>query len=879
VHRLEPTLGAAVLARVVGTVASSPRSLVQLERRLGDGACLASGQAGGRRLLELAGALVEAGAASVRIPACAACGQQRWLRYASPAGMVCAGCQPPPAGKRCPADPHGQAGATGTCPACRRARADHRIYQAVTATLGPVDPELVLGLAGRAASRVREREQLADWLASHPDALVVGASSGPLALPRVLWELREAGIAGVARARCVQCGVARRQLSLLVAGGRICNRCLRRNLQAPCSRCGKTATVAFRDRQRRAVCHTCRRRDPATFQPCRRCGTVGPVASRAGDGRPLGVCCYTNPARRCGGCGTVAPITATTSDGPRCAACYQRPARPCGVCGEPGLIVRKARDGRPDVCQRCYRLPVARCLVCGRLRPCVLVAAGTPYCGTHTPRPAKPCAGCGSVGPVAGYLPDGPRCQRCWERARSRRGVCTTCGAQRRLFGPDPGSCGDCVGFTWNLRCASCGIEDRLYQTGRCARCVLGQRLDALLGEPVGILADHMRAVRELLGAVDRPRSMLGWLQRSPGAVLLADLADGTLALSHEALDTLAPARWVTHVRAILVTAGALPPREELLAGFARWVDGLLASIPIAEDRWLVASFARTHLQPFLDRRQHQPRRGLVGPVTVAHAAVRAGVAWLGWLRAHRSHTLATCTQDDLDTWLAGATTAAAARRFIRWAQRGGLCPPLEFPKRGALSPVAAADADRRAATVHALLNQPGIPVADQVAGLLVTVYGQHLSRLVALRAGDLVRQGDVVFLSRGGYALELPDPLGSWAWTLRTAPAPSSVQPAGDPATRWLFPGRLPGRALRPASLGARLRRYGITARAARNDALTDIAAAAAPLTVASLLDLHPNTANAWAEASSGSWSRYLDDLLDDHDDEPSNPGEDPDD
>ena len=156
----------------------------------------------------------------------------------------------------------------------------------------------------------------------------------------------------------------------------------------------------------------------------------------------------------------------------------------------------------------------------------------------------------------------------------------------------------------------------------------------------------------------------------------------------------------------------------------------------------------------------------------------------------------------------------------------------------------------------------------EEVAGLLVTVYGQHLSRLVALRAGDLTRQGDVVFLSRGGYALELPDPLGSWAWTLRTARAPTSVQPAGDPDTRWLVPGRLPGRPLRPASLGARLRRYGITARAARNDALTDIAAAVAPLTVASLLDMHPNTANAWAEASSGSWSRYLDDLLDDQDD-----------
>ena len=33
----------------------------------------------------------------------------------------------------------------------------------------------------------------------------------------------------------------------------------------------------------------------------------------------------------------------------------------------------------------------------------------------------------------------------------------------------------------------------------------------------------------------------------------------------------------------------------------------------------------------------------------------------------------------------------------------------------------------------------------------------------------------------------------------------------------------------------------------------------------------MHLNTANTWAEASSGSWARYLTDLLDDHDDHDS--------
>jgi hypothetical protein len=297
--------------------------------------------------------------------------------------------------------------------------------------------------------------------------------------------------------------------------------------------------------------------------------------------------------------------------------------------------------------------------------------------------------------------------------------------------------------------------------------------------------------------------------------------------------------------------AGRLPPLAGRATGHHRTRRGPLA-----------AGQLRPHAAAALPRRPRvptPPRPGRLGRRRPGRPPHRRG---------QRGHTLATCTQADLDVWLSGPTTTASTRRFIRWTQRGGLCPGLQFPTRGALAPAAAADADRRTTIARTLLTQPHIPTADRVAGLLVTVYGQHLSRLVALRTSDLARRSDVVCLSRGTHWLKLPDPLGTWAWDLRDQAGHSSVQPPGDAGDRWLFPGSLPGRPLRPASLGNRLRRYGITARAARNDALTDVAAAVAPITLASLLDMHPNTANTWAEASSGSWARYLDDLLDDHDD-----------
>lgn len=155
--------------------------------------------------------------------------------------------------------------------------------------------------------------------------------------------------------------------------------------------------------------------------------------------------------------------------------------------------------------------------------------------------------------------PGRPRCERCWDKARSRGACAPSAAPPGACSGPTRAAAGPhrlCVGpAPHRLRCGGPPLRDRPV-------CPLRARRPP--GRPAARVDPGSRqpdARRPPTPRQRRPaRSMLGWLQRSPGAGVLADLAAGTVELSHQALDALVPADWVTHVRAVLVTAGALPP-------------------------------------------------------------------------------------------------------------------------------------------------------------------------------------------------------------------------------------------------------------------------------------------------------------------------------
>src|SRR5699024_3896099 len=97
----------------------------------------------------------------------------------------------------------------------------------------------------------------------------------------------------------------------------------------------------------------------------------------------------------------------------------------------------------------------------------------------------------------------------------------------------------------------------------RCFACQAAQQIDAALTGPDGSIHPGLAGDRDALTGLERPRSLLTNWHDLASLRLLSDIAAGRLELRHEALDALPQVFSVTHLRALLIVAGALPARDE----------------------------------------------------------------------------------------------------------------------------------------------------------------------------------------------------------------------------------------------------------------------------------------------------------------------------
>ncbi|MFH9090966.1 hypothetical protein [Streptomyces sp. NPDC017673] len=116
---------------------------------------------------------------------------------------------------------------------------------------------------------------------------------------------------------------------------------------------------------------------------------------------------------------------------------------------------------------------------------------GQPVCGTcyRRTRAGEPCARCGQTKPVNARWPIGPVCHVCYTALLRSPAECPCCGIVQPLIArDDDGSevCGPCVGFAADYSCRQCGRAGNPYSRGRCAHCVLAERVNALLAGPDG---------------------------------------------------------------------------------------------------------------------------------------------------------------------------------------------------------------------------------------------------------------------------------------------------------------------------------------------------------------------------------------------------------
>lgn len=378
-------------------------------------------------------------------------------------------------------------------------------------------------------------------------------------------------------------------------------------------------------------------------------------------------------------------------------------------------------------------------------------------------------------------------------------------------------------------------------------------RATGLLSDASGVVPPSLRRLHASIAGARQPYSALNWLRGGAGAAIVAQIASGELAATHEALDAHPNRRAADHLRQVLVANGVLPERHEGLARLEGRINEALAGVAREEDRRLLRAYATWGV---LGRLRRRAGRGEVVRTRVASIRLRAAVVFLAWLEG-RGIALAGVRQPDLETWLAADPPSSYdVAHFLRWAAERGLVGRLEVPRLGSRRGTALDD-ERRWAIVERLLHDAALDLADRVAGCLVLLYGQQLTRIVALTVDRVAVQDDGVHLNLGREEVLVPEPLG--ALLVELVATGRRYVGVGSPAeTVWLFPGLLAGRALTPARLGQRLGKLGIDGRAGRHAALLHLAARLPAAVLAELLNVSPGTAVRWMRAAGGDWSSY---------------------
>ena len=448
---------------------------------------------------------------------------------------------------------------------------------------------------------------------------------------------------------------------------------------------------------------------------------------------------------------------------------------------------------------------------------------------------------------------------------------CVRCDRVARGALDEPEVCAACAGESAGPSCRVCSAADREnYAGGCCARCVLAERVDRLAaaGDPaaVAVLGGYLTALKD--GA--KPWSVLNWMTVSPGYRTVGELVAGSVALSHEALDDVDRGQSTRYLRAALVRHGALAPRNDA-DSLGAWIAHEIACLPDSEDRAHLRAFATWQIQHDLQRRA---RRGQTtrSSQRLARTQIRTAAALVCWLHG-QNLALRDLRQEHLDAWLAdGASTRRRLRDFITWAARGGLVAKLHVPPLAGHAVGDPLDDDRRLGIVRRLLSDADIDLRDRVAGCLLLVFAQPISRLVLLRTDDIAHTDATVTIRFGSGPTEIPEPLGALVLELQANPrglATTAVTGA-DP---WLFPGLMVGRALSDERMRLRLAALHITGRAGRGSALLRLARELPAPILADLLGISESTADDWVQAAGGGWAPYAADASARYDQAPTAP------
>lgn len=223
---------------------------------------------------------------------------------------------------------------------------------------------------------------------------------------------------------------------------------------------------------------------------------------------------------------------------------------------------------------------------------------------------------------------------------------------------------------------------------------------------------------------------------------------------------------------------------------------------------------------------------------------------------ADRNHTLASCQQQDIDEWLTtGPATRFTLRTSLIWAQHKHVAPKLSFPQRKSRSTPVTPTAERDQHLLQLLLDTK-IPLATRVAGGLLLLYAQPVTRVCRLRISDFAITPTTVTIQVGDTASPVPEPLAQLI--SRLVEDSRNTNTAANRSSPWLFTGIRPGQPLNRTYLMTLLRNQGINILGARNAALRQLTLDMPPAIAAASLGYSHQVAERHAAAAGRTWSQY---------------------
>lgn len=453
-------------------------------------------------------------------------------------------------------------------------------------------------------------------------------------------------------------------------------------------------------------------------------------------------------------------------------------------------------------------------------------------------------------------------CNSCHYTAMQTRGDCPLCENSGILPGRDHLTgrpvCPTCAGIPTTISCRRCDAQGAVYRLGICVRCALREDLTALMIDHADDRPTMTRLV-DILCDVDRPASIMTWKRSTRVHLLLAGLADGRIPLTHDGLDGAGTYQQTRHLRSILEHHLLLPPRDEPLIRFEHWLAEKVGAIEDPAVRAPIEQFATWHHLRRL-RAVSRPGRSSDAGIRNARQDVTEAIKFLTWLHAVHQRTAANCRQQDVDEWLAsGASTRTKIRTFLTWARRTRLTRTGAPSNRQPL-PASALTHEERLSWIKELLTGDSSTLAHRVAGILVLLYAQPLTKIAALTTSAVVTDDDgETRILLGEEAIPLPKPFAIMMNEHLAARPNMRTVGAGGPANPWLFPSQNPGHHLAPQRVMSRLRQLGINVRASKNTALQSLVAEVPAPLVAQMLGYSHPTTQLHAALAATTWARYV--------------------